>query len=187
MAEKTLTATLPQQEENPLGIVNEMLNERFGEDDIVDEEKLAQSTTKKKSHLKTYELIKNSLSGYLMKLEDDYAKVSLKCISDMSVDNKGLIHSGFMFNAANFAAIAAINEPNSILVGSKTKFLAPVKIDDVVIFEADSRFSDSRKRDIDVIGKVDGVKVFEGEFYCVVMNEHILDKVRIAPETPTEE
>ena len=76
------------------------------------------------------------LCGSIVDLKKGYAKVTLPCSKDMSVDNLGLIHGGFIFGAADFAAMAAVNEPTVVLIGSKTRFLAPAKIGDVVEFEA---------------------------------------------------
>jgi acyl-CoA thioesterase len=124
--------------------------------------------------LKTHERIRMHLCGSIVDLKKGYAKVTLPCSKDMSVDNLGLIHGGFIFGAADFAAMAAVNEPTVVLIGSKTRFLAPAKIGDVVEFEAKAKFEDARKRDVEVIGKINDIKVFEGTFYTVVLEKHVL-------------
>lgn len=123
---------------------------------------------------KTHELINQSLCGILEDLQDGYAKVKLATTEEMIADKKGLVHSGFIFSAANFAAVSAINKPNVILAVSRCNFLAPIKVEDEVIFEATAVHNTTRKRDVRVIGLMGGIKVFEGEFSVVVLEKHVL-------------
>ncbi len=124
--------------------------------------------------LNTHTKIKKYLCGEVVSLKENYSKVRLTCTNDMSVDDMGLVHGGFTFGAADFAAMAAVNEPYVVLIGSNSKFLAPVKVGDVVIFEANARFEDARKREIDVVGNINDIKVFEGTFTAVILQEHVL-------------
>ncbi len=124
--------------------------------------------------LKTHTKIKKYLSGDIVELKENYAKIKLSCTKEMAVDEMGLIHGGFTFSAADFAAMAAVNDPYVVLIGSKSKFLAPVKVGDVVTFEAHSKFEDARKREIDVVGTINEIKVFEGKFDAVILPEHVL-------------
>jgi len=57
----------------------------------------------------------------------------------------GLVHSGSIFSSADYAAAAAVNEENMIIIGAKTSFLAPAKIGDLIELEAKAKFEDSRK------------------------------------------
>ena len=59
--------------------------------------------------LNTHLEIDNSLSGKVVELKEDYAKVELKTTDIMRADKKGLVHGGFTFCAADFAAMASIN------------------------------------------------------------------------------
>jgi len=45
----------------------------------------------------------------------------------MAVDQMGLVHGGFTFGAADFAAMAAVNDPNVVLVSSECRFFKPCK------------------------------------------------------------
>jgi len=123
--------------------------------------------------LNTHQHINKELCGNIVELSEGYAKVELLTTREMSVDNMGLIHGGFTFSAADFAAMAAVNEPNVVLVSSECRFLSPVKAGDTVIFEAKERYRESRKRRIHVIGKFKNIKVFEGDFLAVVLDRHI--------------
>ena len=129
-----------------------------------------------KIELKTH-LAYNQKFGRLADLKEDYAKVLLEATEDMAVDDKGLIHGGFTFSAADFCAMATINEPNVVLVRAiNTEFLAPVKVGDIVEFESEVLMKERRKVEIKVIGRLNEIKVFEGIFGCVILEKHILKK-----------
>jgi acyl-coenzyme A thioesterase PaaI-like protein len=124
--------------------------------------------------LSTHENINRDLNGELLKLEKGYVELRLTTTSDMVVDDQGLIHSGFVFSAADFAAMAAVNERNVVLVGSDCQFLSPVKFGDEVNFVARVRHTEGRKRNIYVEAHVLDIKVFEGEFKTVITDRHVL-------------
>jgi acyl-CoA thioesterase len=124
--------------------------------------------------LNTHEKINTVYSGYIERLEGGYARVALETIETMQADDVGLVHGGFIFSAADFAAMAAVNEPNVVLAACNCMFLAPVRVGDIVIFEAKEQQSDGRKRNVTVKGFVHEIKVFEGEFKTVVTERHVL-------------
>ena len=125
-------------------------------------------------YLQTHELINHALSGDLEKLEKGYAQVTLRTNEDMRADEVGLVHGGFIFSAADFAAMAAVNEPNVVLAGSECQFLAPVRVGDEVHFEAKVRHKEGRKRNVIVTAYAYDIKVFEAEFKTVVTERHVL-------------
>ena len=129
--------------------------------------------------LNTHKKINQTLCGKLIEQKDKYAKVKLEAIEDMAVDELGLIHGGFTFSAADFCAMATINHPNIVLTNSKSKFLAPVKIGDVIIFESEVIFDDDKKQEIKVVGKINDIKVYEGIFDSVILKKHVL-KLKIS-------
>lgn len=124
--------------------------------------------------LRTHKKINQVLSGKIVELRDGYAKVSLVATEEMAADEMGLVHGGFTFSAADFAAMAAVNHPNVVLVGAKTRFLAPMKVGDEAIFEAKASHTTTKKRDVSVTAVVNGIKIFEGEFATVVLDRHVL-------------
>lgn len=124
--------------------------------------------------LKTHQKIDQNFSGKLMVQEKNYAKVILETREEMVVDELGLIHGGFIFSAADFCAMATINEPNIVLVSSKCRFLAPTALGDSVTFESSVVFDDSKKQTVLVSGKVKDIKVFDAEFGTVVLAKHVL-------------
>ncbi len=124
--------------------------------------------------LKTHQRIDQSLCGNLVELKPGYAKVELETTRDMIVDEMGLVHGGFTFGAADFAAMAAVNDPNVVLVSSECRFLSPVKVGDRIVFEAKELYKEARKRNVHVVGFFEDIKVFEGEFMAVVLERHVL-------------
>jgi len=132
-----------------------------------------------KIELNTHKKINQNLCGRLIEQKENYAKVKLEATEDMAVDELGLIHGGFTFAAADFCAMATVNHPNVVLTNSKSKFLAPVKVGDIVIFESESIFDDDKRQEINVVGKIDDIKVYEGIFGTVVLKKHIL-KLKIS-------
>lgn len=156
-------------------IIDDVLQEHF--EDGVDE-KISEENSEIRSansYLKIYEQIKRKTSGNITTLGDGTATSLLECKNEMVVDSKGLIHNGFIFNAASFCASAAINELNIFIVGSKVKFLAPSRENDIVKFEAISKYNEGKKREVIVKAYTNEIKVFEGEFYAVLLNEHPLE------------
>ncbi len=118
--------------------------------------------------------IKSSLVGNISELKKSYAKVILETTTDMAVDDFGLVHSGFIFGSAEYAAVASINQENVVVIACRSKFFAPAKVGNTIEFEAKGRFEDARKREVKVIGKINDIKVFEGIFQAVLLENHIL-------------
>jgi len=127
----------------------------------------------KKEDLKTHDKIRTNLCGTIIKLDSGYSKTTLQTTKEMVLDDLGLIHSGFVFSAADYAAAVAVNEPNVVIIGSRSKFLAPAKLDDLIEFEATAKFEDSRKREIKVTANINEIKIYEGVFHAVVLEQHV--------------
>ena len=125
--------------------------------------------------LNTHEKIEVSLCGDIDELKKSYSKVILTTTESMRADEVGLVHGGFIFSAADFAAMSAVNERNVVLASSACQFLAPVRVGDAVTFEAHERQKEGRKRSVHVIGSVLDIKVFEGEFKTVVTDNLVLN------------
>jgi len=140
--------------------------------DNIDE--LIQVAITPQTALNTHERINTVYSGEIVKMEAGYAKVMLETIEGMRADDLGLVHGGFIFSAADFAAMAAVNEPNVVLASCNCLFLAPVRVGDTVTFEATEHQKEGRKRNVTVRGFVHEIKVFEGEFKTVVTERHVL-------------
>jgi len=124
--------------------------------------------------IKTHERINQDLSGEVIKIEHGYVEVRLTTTPEMVADDIGLVHGGFIFSAADYAAMLAVNERNVVLVGSDCQFLSPVKFHDEVNIVARVRHKEGRKRNVHVEAHVLDIKVFEGEFKTVITEKHVL-------------
>jgi len=124
--------------------------------------------------VQTHELINQNLNGEIINLEVGYVELRLTTIPEMLADNVGLIHGGFIFSSADYAAMLAVNEPNVVLVASDCQFLSPVKLHNEVNVIARVRHKEGRKRNVHVEAYVLNIKVFEGEFKTIITEKHVL-------------
>ena len=122
----------------------------------------------------THERINADICGEITILERGYVETRLVTTPEMLADDIGLIHGGFIFSAADYAAMLAVNERNVVLVASSCQFLSPVKFHDEVNFIAKVRHKEGRKRNVNVEAYVLDIKVFEGEFKTVITERHVL-------------
>lgn len=136
--------------------------------------------------LQTHNKIKSDFSGKITKIKKGLVELTLETTTDMLADEMGLIHGGFIFGAADYAAMAAVNERNVVLVASDSQFLSPVKLGNSVDFIAKVRQKEGRKRNVSVIGKVLDIKVFEGVFKTVITERHVLKLNLLSDEEENE-
>jgi len=122
----------------------------------------------------THRNIDHELCGEPVDMSDGSATVRLEATDRMSVDDHELVHGGFVFGAADHAAMIAVNDPNVVLGGADTTFLAPVSVGDTVETAAEVVETDGKKRIIETEATVDGETVFEGTFTAFVPDTHVL-------------
>lgn len=116
------------------------------------------------------------LCGRLLDLDEGSARVALDTTESMAVDDRGLIHGGFVFGTADYAAMLAVNDPHVVLGAANARFLKPVRRGDRVIATARTVVTQGSKREVLVEATVGSVKVFEGTFHCVVLERHVLER-----------
>ncbi len=124
--------------------------------------------------LNTHLHINTSLCGKVTKLQENYAEVLLHTTQQMAADLQGLVHGGFIFGAADYAAMSAVNDPYVVLGASNSKFIAPVKVGDAVLCKASVVNSQGKKLEVEVEAFVNGKLVFEGSFTTFVLSSHVL-------------
>lgn len=124
----------------------------------------------------THLLINPELVGSPEKLEPGYALVELTTSERMVADSQGLVHGGFIFGLADYAAMLAVNDPNVVLGAAETRFLQPVALGDSVQAEAKVTAEKGKKRSVEVSVRRAEVVVFEGTFTCFVLPQHVLSK-----------
>ncbi len=124
---------------------------------------------------KTHALAREDLLGTPLRIvTGEAAEVALTATEEMAVDERGLIHGGFTFGLADYAAMLAVNHPFVVLGGSECRFLAPVKVGDSMIASASVEETKGRRRSVSVDVNVGNVKVFTGVFACFVLEDHVL-------------
>ena len=124
---------------------------------------------------RTHEKIAAGFCGRPVELSPGRARVVLDMSAEMVADARGLVHGGFTFGLADYAAMLAVNEPTVVLASAETKFLAPVVAGERLEAEAAVERTDGKKRWVKVVVRRDGVPVMEGQFLTVVPDRHILD------------
>ncbi len=123
----------------------------------------------------THLSIDTSLCGKATKIVENYAEVVLHTTRLMAADERGLVHGGFVFGAADFAAMCAVNNPNVVLGAATSKFIAPVRVGNVVVCQASVVSEKGKKREVEVKAYVSQKLVFEGLFTAFVLEKHVLD------------
>lgn len=127
--------------------------------------------------IKTHKLANKSLLGTpISVIGGKSAIVELVTDDCMVVDDKGLVHGGFTYGLADYAAMLTVNHPNVVLGGSKSRFIAPVRMGEKMMAEAHVESAEGRKHVVNVTISVSEKKIFEGVFTCYVLDSHVLDK-----------
>ncbi|WP_456401318.1 hotdog domain-containing protein [Persephonella sp.] len=126
----------------------------------------------------THKKISEDLCGKPLHVKSDsFATVELKTDQIMVADEYGLIHGGFIFSSADYCAMLSVNDPNVVLAKASVKFIKPVSVGTVLIFEGVVVEKDGNRRKVEVISKDDHDNiVFKGDFYCVITEKHVLEK-----------
>lgn len=138
-------------------------------------------TPLEKDDLEVCTSMPSSMSGELLELYRNKAVVRFTPNERMIMDESKMIHAGFVFNSASFAAMAAINKKYSVLIAADVKFLAPIELGHEVIFKAESIQSDTKKCEVKVEGYLLDIKIFDSIFHIAVFDKKIF-KLRFKDE-----
>lgn len=125
--------------------------------------------------VRTHTKIDQTLCGKPLTLEEGFSRVELRPDDKMTVDESGLIHGGFIFGLADYAAMIAVNHPNVVLGAADVKFLKPVRINEPVVAEARVISKEGKKQVVSVTARTDGKTVFKGQFVCFTLDRHVLE------------
>jgi acyl-coenzyme A thioesterase PaaI-like protein len=124
--------------------------------------------------IQTHRAIDQGLCGTPTDLETGFARVRMTAEACMAADDSGLIHGGFVFGQADYAAMLAVNHPHVVLGGAEVRFLNPVRVGEVLVAEARVTAADGKKRLVTVAVQRDGETVLEGVCTCFVLPRHVL-------------
>lgn len=123
---------------------------------------------------KTHLAISPALVGEVVELKQGEALARLRTLPEMAADEHGLVHGGFTFGLADYAAMLAVNDPHVVLGGAEVRFLAPVRCGEVLDASARLEEQSGKKHRVRCVVAVDGRTVFEGVFTCFVLDKPVL-------------
>jgi len=127
------------------------------------------------TNVATHHAIDPELCGEPVRLEVGAATVRLKTTEQMAADERGLVHGGFVFGLADYAAMLAVNDPNVVLGAADTRFTAPVRVGETVLAGAEVVSVDGKKHVVEVTASVADTNVFSGTFTTFVLDRHVFD------------
>lgn len=125
--------------------------------------------------INTHQMIDVHLCGLPLKMASGFSRVELQTTQEMAVDQRGLVHGGFIFGLADHAAMIAVNDPFVVLGAAEVKFLKPVSVGQTVVATAEVNEILGRKHQVKVSVTHESIMVFEGLFTCFVLQKHVLD------------
>jgi len=125
--------------------------------------------------IRTHLAIDQALCGKPLFIENGESQVTFTALPEMAADKTGLVHGGFVFGLADYAAMLAVNHPNVVLGSADVKFLSPVQVGDTLEARASVQKVDGKKQMVDVVISQRKKKVFTGRFTCFVLDTHVLD------------
>lgn len=125
---------------------------------------------KPNTHLK----IDSKLVGDIVAIEAGEATAQLVTTAEMIADDHGLIHGGFVFGLADYAAMLAVNDPHVVLGAAETRFVAPVAVGQTVVAIAHVVHEKGKKRTVEVTASVEGSVVMTGTFTTFCLDKHVL-------------
>lgn len=120
--------------------------------------------------------IHRALCGEPVELSEERAVVELVTTPEMAADDRGLVHGGFVFGMADYAAMLAVNHPLVVLAAADVKFKAPVVVGERIVAHAKITARDGKRATVEVEVSRDEHVVFTGTFHTATPSGHVLDK-----------
>jgi len=124
--------------------------------------------------IQTHKSINTALCGSPITVSEGFAKVALETSEAMAADDKQLMHGGFAFGLADYAAMLAVNDPNVVLGKAEVKFLKAVRVGESLVAEAQVSGVDGSKHAVEVMVLRGAEPVMKGTFTCFVLEHHVL-------------
>ena len=124
----------------------------------------------------THPRIDRALVGEPVALSPGQSVVRLLTLPSMVADDRGLVHGGFIFGLADYAAMLAVNDPNVVLGSAEVRFVAPVRVGERVEARAQRVETKGKKGVVAVIAAVGDRTVLEGTFTTFTLDKHVLDR-----------
>jgi acyl-coenzyme A thioesterase PaaI-like protein len=122
----------------------------------------------------THLAISRDWVGEPLELAPGTAVARLLTRAEMAADARGLVHGGFAFGLADYAAMLAVNDPYVVLGAAETRFLAPVRAGEVLTARAVVESVEGKKRLVKCSVMTDR-EVLAATFTCFVLPKHVFD------------
>jgi acyl-coenzyme A thioesterase PaaI-like protein len=124
----------------------------------------------------THLSIDRRLCGEPVELADGTASVRLVATKEMAADEQGLVHGGFVFGAADYAAMLAVDDPFVVLGSAEVRFVAPVRVGETVLATASRVEQKGKKHVLEVRACVGEREVLKGTLTAFVLERHVLSQ-----------
>lgn len=128
---------------------------------------------------RTHLAIDHRLCGVPLVIAQDAASVALVTTAEMAADERGLVHGGFVFGLADFAAMLAVNDPNVVLGSAEVKLRKPVQVGERLVAAAHVEKAEEaagRRSRVRVEVRRGEEVVLSGDFLCFTLDRHVLDR-----------
>lgn len=112
--------------------------------------------------------------GEPLELAPGMAVARLLTRAEMAADERGLVHGGFAFALADYAAMLAVNDPHVVLGAAEARFLAPVRVGELLTARAVVESAEGKKRLVKCVVSSDR-EVLSVTFTCFVLPGHVFD------------
>lgn len=122
----------------------------------------------------THQQIDQDLCGKPLEVSQGFSRIEMTTSARMAADATGLVHGGFVFGLADYAAMLAVNHPHVVLGAAEAKFLKPVRAGETVVAQGTVQDRQGKKQIVGVQVLKGAQKVFEGTFTCFVLDQHVL-------------
>jgi acyl-coenzyme A thioesterase PaaI-like protein len=124
---------------------------------------------------RTHLAIDPRLVGTALELAEGSAQVVLVTLPEMAADERGLVHGGFVFGLADYAAMLAANHPNVVLGSSEVRFLQPVLVGERLVANAVVEETAGKKIRVRAVVRRGEEEVLTGSFLCFTPERHVLE------------
>lgn len=112
--------------------------------------------------------------GEPVTLAPGVATARLQTRQEMAADERGLVHGGFAFGLADYAAMLAVNDPWVVLGAAEARFLAPIRVGETMVARAEVVEEKGKKRLVRCSVITDR-EVFAATFTCFVLDRHVFE------------
>jgi uncharacterized protein (TIGR00369 family) len=122
----------------------------------------------------THLAVSPRLVGTPVEVADGAARVELTTVPEMAADEQGLVHGGFVFGLADYAAMLAVNHPHVVLGSSEVRFLKPVRVGERLAASAEIVERTGKKIRVQATVRRGEEEVLTGSFLCFTPERHVL-------------